>query len=234
MRTRINVESGIADFVMELDVDVNTLKFSADERGDFIEVDAMGDDDQLESIARFIMKQSDDAADDSWKGDGEWVEVSLADAKPGDVAEFVCTLNGDGNRYHGKLSNYEDAGLVIDVKDFVGSAPPSAHMWGIWGIRDGSGYQADGMRDLHIWRKLDPKRFDEPNEDGMYVSQSGILLYRSDGSPNWMNLTDEYWPCGHIRWLDWYDVRRLLDDSEFPLTHITADMARGMVGGDAE
>lgn len=27
MRTRINVESGIADFVMELDVDVNTLKF---------------------------------------------------------------------------------------------------------------------------------------------------------------------------------------------------------------
>ena len=65
------MESGIADFVMELDVDVNTLKFLADEHGNFIEVDGVGDDDQLELIARSIVKESADVADDSWKGDGE-------------------------------------------------------------------------------------------------------------------------------------------------------------------
>lgn len=228
VRTRINVESGIADFMMELDVDVNTLKFLADKHGDFIEVDAMGDDDQLESIARFIVKQSDDVAEDSWRGDGEWVEVLLADARPGDVAEFVCTLGGDGAWYRGRLSRRGSGSLRIVRDDFIGNA------LGNWLVRIGPDEPAGGMSDLHIWRKLDPHRFDEPKENGTYVTQSGILLYRSEGSPNWMNLTDEYWPCGHIRWLDWYDVRRLLDDSEFPLTPITADMARGMVGGDAQ
>lgn len=228
MRTRINVESGIADFMMELDVDVNTLKFSADEHGDFIEVDAMGDDDQLESIARFVVKESDDVADDSWKGDGEWVEVSLADARPGDVAEFVCNLDVDGDRYRGKLSRSGYGNLRVVEDDFIGNT------LGYWLVRIGSDEPADGMSDLHIWRKLNPHRFDEPKESGTYVTQSGILLYRSDASPNWMNLTDEYWPCDNIRWLDWYDVRRFLDDSEFPITYVTGRIIRGMVGGDAQ
>lgn len=228
MRTRINVESGIADFVMELDVDVNTLKFLADKHGNFIEVDGVGDDSQLELIARSIVKESDDVADDSWKGDGEWVEVSLADARPGDVAEFVCTLDVDGDRYRGKLSRSGYGNLRIVKDDFIGNT------LGYWLVRTGSDEPADGMSDLHIWRKLDPHRFIEPKESGAYVTQSGILLYRSDGSPNWMNLTDEYWPCDNIRWLDWYDVRRLLDDSEFPITYVTGRMIRGMVGGDAQ
>ena len=228
MRTRINVESGITDFVMELNVDVNTLKFLADKHGNFIEVDGVGDDDQLELIARSIVEESADAADDSWKGDGEWVEVSLSDARPGDVAEFVCTLDVDGDRYRGKLSRSGYGNLRIVKDDFIGNT------LGYWLVRTGSDEPADGMSDLHIWRKLDPHRFDEPKESGTYVTQSGILLYRSDGSPNWMNLTDEYWPCDNIRWLDWYDVRRLLDDSEFPITYVTGRMIRGMVGGDAE
>lgn len=222
------MESGIADFVMELDVDVNTLKFLADKHGNFIEVDAMGDDNQLELIARSIVKESDDVADDSWKGDGEWVEVSLSDARPGDVAEFVCTLDVDGDRYRGKLSRSGYGNLRIVKDDFIGNT------LGYWLVRTGSDEPADGMSDLHIWRKLDPHRFIEPKESGTYVTQSGILLYRSDGSPNWMNLTDEYWPCDNIRWLDWYDVRRLLDDSEFPITYVTGRMIRGMVGGDAQ
>ena len=228
MRTRINVESGIADFVMELDVDVNTLKFLADKHGNFIEVDGVGDDDQLELIARSIVKESADVADDSWKGDGEWVEVSLSDARPGDVAEFVCTLDVDGDRYRGKLSRSGYGNLRIVKDDFIGNT------LGYWLVRTGSDEPADGMSDLHIWRKLDPHRFIEPKESGTYVTQSGILLYRSDGSPNWMNLTDEYWPCDNIRWLDWYDVRRLLDDSEFPITYVTGRMIRGMVGGDEQ
>lgn len=222
------MESGIADFVMELDVDVNTMKFLADKHGNFIEVDAMGDDNQLELIARSIVKESDDVADDSWKGDGEWVEVSLSDARPGDVAEFVCTLDVDGDRYRGKLSRSGYGNLRIVKDDFIGNT------LGYWLVRTGSDEPADGMSDLHIWRKLDPHRFIEPKESGTYVTQSGILLYRSDGSPNWMNLTDEYWPCDNIRWLDWYDVRRLLDDSEFPITYVTGRMIRGMVGGDAQ
>ena len=228
MRTRINVESGIADFVMELDVDVNTLKFLADKHGNFIEVDGVGDDDQLELIARSIVKESADVADDSWKGDGEWVEVSLSDARPGDVAEFVCTLDVDGDRYRGKLSRSGYGNLRIVKDDFIGNT------LGYWLVRTGSDEPADGMSDLHIWRKLDPHRFIEPKESGTYVTQSGILLYRSDSSPNWMNLTDEYWPCDNIRWLDWYDVRRLLDDSEFPITYVTGRMIRGMVGGDEQ
>ena len=222
------MESGIADFVMELDVDVNTLKFLADKHGKFIEVDGVGDDDQLELIARSIVKESDDVTDDSWNGDGEWVEVSLADARPGDVAEFVCTLDVDGDRYRGKLSRSGYGNLRIVEDDFIGNT------LGYWLVRTGSDEPADGMSDLHIWRKLDPHRFDEPKESGTYVTQSGILLYRSDGSPNWMNLTDEYWPCDNIRWLDWYDVRRLLDDSEFPITYVTGRMVRGMVGAGAE
>lgn len=228
MRTRINVESGIADFVMELDVDVNTMKFLADKHGNFIEVDAMGDDNQLESIARFIVKQSDDVADDSWKGDGEWVEVSLADAKSGDVAEFVYTLGGDGGRYRGRLSRRGSGSLRIVGDDFIGNA------LGNWLVRIGSDEPAGGMSDLHIWRKLDPHRFDEPEESGMYVTQSGILLYKGNYS-HWMNLTTEYWPYDvGFRWAEWDDVRRFLGDSEFPITYVTGRRIRGMVGGDAE
>lgn len=174
----------------------------------------------------------DPAGQDDWSGDDEWAEVSLADAKPGDVAEFVCTLNGDGNRYHGKLSNYEDAALVIDMKDFVGSAPQSAHMWGRWGIRDGSDYQANGMRDLHIWRKIDPHRFDEPSEVGVYATRSGLLLYNDGDKPNGRRLDGRNWshPTFSI-FVRWDGVRNELDDSEFPLTHVTEGVVRGMVGG---
>lgn len=159
-------------------------------------------------------------ADDDWRKDGEWVEVSLKDAKPCDMAEFVCDF--DGEAYHGTLSRDGDL-LVIRPGDLDG---PS--MKRRWIIRSTSGGDGGGMKDLHIWRKLDPHRFDEPEKVGCYATQSGMMFYNDGCIPNWL-LLEGGKREGTIDVFYWDDVRKHLDDSEFPLVKVTPEMIRKAV-----
>ena len=173
------------------------------------------------------------AGQNDWRGDDEWVEVALEEARPGDVAEFVCTH--DGRRYRGRLSVFDSVGLCIRRVDFIDGEPREAGAFGMWVVRRVFGEQAGNMRDLHIWRKIDPHRFDEPSEVGVYATQSGLLLYNDGDKPNWRRLDGRNWshPTFSI-FVRWDGVRNELDDPEFPLMHMTEGMVRGMVGGDAE
>lgn len=161
-------------------------------------------------------------ADDDWRKDGEWVEVSLKDAKPGDLAEFV--RDSDEKTYRGTLSRVGGY-LRIQPEDFDG---PSIGL--PWIIRCGDGSDGGDMTDLHIWRKLDPHRFDEPSEVGVYATQSGLLLYNDGDEPNWRRLDGRNWihPTFSI-FVRWDGMRKHLDDSEFPLVKVTPEMIRKAV-----
>lgn len=158
-------------------------------------------------------------ADDDWRKDGEWVEVPLKDAKPGDLAEFV--RDSDEKTYRGPLLRDGDL-LVIRPEDFDG---PSIGF--PWVIRCGDGDDGGKMTDLHIWRKLDPHRFDEPEKVGCYATQSGMMLYNDGNAPNWLLVEGRKWE--DVPYVHWYDVRKHLDDSEFPLVKVTPEMIRKAV-----
>lgn len=158
-------------------------------------------------------------ADDDWRKDGEWVEVSLKEAKPGDMAEFV--RDGDEKTYRGTLSRDGDY-LVIRFEDFDGPSIKRS-----WIIRSASGEDGGCMKDLHIWRKLDPHRFDEPEKVGCYATQSGMMLYNDGHRPNWLLVEGRRWKDNP--YVYWDGVRKHLDDSEFPLVKVTPEMIRKAV-----
>lgn len=159
--------------------------------------------------------------DENWRKNGEWEEIPLSEARPGDIAEFV--REGDGQTYRGKLSmddgtlSTDDDLLIIRFEDFDGPSPGFS-----WVVRCGNGRDGGRMKDLHIWRKLDPHRFDEPEEKGLYISRSGRALY-NNGTPcsNWQTV-DSLNP--YVCMDNWDSVRVLLDDSEFPLVKATPEM----------
>lgn len=159
--------------------------------------------------------------DDDWRRDGEWVEVSLKDANPGDMAEFVSNIDRKPYTYRGTLSKDGDL-LVIRPEDFEGTSIGFS-----WVVRHGNGNEGGKMTDLHIWRKLDPKRFDEPSEVGVYATQSGMMLYNDGAAPNWLLVEGREWD--DTPYVYWGDVCKHLDDSEFPLVKVTPEMIRKAV-----
>lgn len=67
----------------------------------------------------------------------------------------------------------------------------------------------------------------EPIKDGFYVTQDGTLIYRDSGNQ----------PCKYIVYTNpptyyyyWRHVYEDLDASAFPLTHVTVDDFRKLVG----
>ena len=211
-----------------------TIGMVGDSEGDpFVDLMLTVSDANAEQFrdALVAMYPVEDPSDqDDWRGDDEWAEVALEEARPGDVAEFVCTH--DGMRYRGRLSVFDSVGLCIRRKDFIDGEPREAGAFGMWVVRRVFGEQAAYMSDLHIWRRIDPHRFDEPSEVGVYATQSGLLLYNDGDEPSWRRLDGRSWshPTFSV-YVRWDEVRNELDDSEFPLTHVTEGMVRGMVGG---
>lgn len=69
------------------------------------------------------------------------------------------------------------------------------------------------------------KHFDEPKEPGLYLTQSGNVLF-NDCSPeiNWMVIVED-----REKWKNWIDVLDYFDDSEFPLIKLTNDLVKKAV-----
>lgn len=148
-----------------------------------------------------------------WRKDGYFEEVSLENAKSGDIAEFVRTSND--RTYAGRLSRYGEM-LCIEPEDFLNAPPFPARSWV---IRNIAGLAGSHMRDLHIWRKIDPRSFKEPLDAGLYVSQSGRILFNDGcGVENWSTKDGITEP--EFEDACWDHVRDVLDDSEFPLVKL--------------
>lgn len=147
-------------------------------------------------------------------------EVTLAEARPGDIAtfeindspaegKFVCTLKRQG----------DDMALDADRWLTANKKPE-------WCIRGHVGGEGGNMRDLHIWRwdgveeavEL-PK---EPKEKGFYITATGDQVLYNDGDPcvNWSRPKGAKWSTGNIC-EDWDVVVQDLGPERLPLKLIS-------------
>lgn len=158
-----------------------------------------------------------------WRREGEWKEVALEEAREGDYAEFDNTLN-----HSYEVGQLKESGpnLILDPEKMI---TPKIRPWR-WVVRRYDGTMADEMENLHIWRKLDPHRFDEPKGKGYYTTQSGII-FRNEGADYkiWYQLTGKDYDGYKLYGEDWNRVLKMLDDSEFPLVKLTPETLRKAV-----
>lgn len=143
-------------------------------------------------------------------------EVTLADARPGDIATFtnnftdrkyVCTLKTDGNGY-----------LFADK--WLTPSPMS-----VWTIRTRAGKQAIGMRDLHIWRRDGVEEAvelpDQPTVAGWYITATSDQVLYNDGDDcmNWSRPHGAKWSTGST-YENWEVVVRDLGPERLPLKSV--------------
>lgn len=152
-------------------------------------------------------------------------EVTLAEARPGDIAtfeikyspsdgKFVCTLKKNGNN----KTLYADKWLTANRR-------PS------WCIRNYVGGEAAGMKDLHIWRwdgvEEATELPEEPTVAGWYVTATGDQVLYNDGETfsngdtfaNWSRPKGANWSTGNT-YEDWEVVVRDLGPERLPLKFI--------------
>lgn len=168
-----------------------------------------------------IEEKSEDVPE--WRRAGEWKEVKLEEAREGDYAEFDkdCTKNDRHVVCRVKKSH---SGIVADMDNIIVGNISGL----IWFIRNQNGSMGLCMSNLHIWRRLDPHRFDEPKDEGYYATQSGIILRNDgDGRRNWYLLVDQ--GRGRFDCANWTEVLDMLADSEFPLVKLTPEILRKAV-----
>ena len=151
-------------------------------------------------------------------------EVTLAEARPGDIAtfeipasptegRFVCTLKKSGN---GKTL-YADKWLTANTRP-------------AWYIRSYMGDDAGGMKDLHIWRWDGVEETaeeavelpDQPTVAGWYVTATSDQVLYNDGDPcvNWSRPHGAEWSTGNT-YEDWEVVVRDLGPERLPLKFIS-------------
>lgn len=212
--TTIDRNGEVSQLVLSTDDEVTVGKDSGSGSTEFrIEVTR----DDLDMMRRYL--DGEDRGTPGWRSDGEWVEVPIERAREGDYAEFDNTIKGGH-----EVGQLEEFGPKL----FLGKTITPNTRDFRWLVRGSDGTMADGMENLHIWRRLDPHRFDEPAESGYYSTQSGILLYKDDD-------IHYSWSTGesgdvNFDYAEWPKVLEMLDDSEFPLVRVTRGMLAGAVG----
>lgn len=159
-------------------------------------------------------------------------EVTLAEARPGDIAtfevkslpaegKFVCTLKKQGD----DMTLYADEWLTTNKMC-------------TWCIRDHNGYEGVGMRDLHIWRwdgveeaveeaveesvEESVELPDQPMVAGWYITATGDQVLYNDGDvcANWSRPHGARWSTG-CTYENWKVVTRDLGPERFPLKFIS-------------
>lgn len=146
-------------------------------------------------------------------------EVTLAEARPGDIAtfeieslpsdrKFVCTLK----------KQCDDVTLCADEWLTANKRPA-------WCIRAHAGDEGAGMKDLHIWRWDGVEEAielpEEPEEKGLYITATSDQVLCNDGDicTNWSRPHGAMWSTGNT-YEDWEVVVRDLGPERLPLKFI--------------
>lgn len=147
-------------------------------------------------------------------------EVTLAEARPGDIAtfeikplpaegKFVCTLKKNGD----DMILYADEWLT-------------ANKLNAWCIRTHTGDECTYMKDLHIWRWDGVEEAvelpDPPTVAGLYITATSdqVLYNDGDACTNWSRPHGARWSNGNI-YEDWKVVVRELGPERLPLKFIS-------------
>ena len=153
-------------------------------------------------------------------------EVTLAEARPGDIAtfeiqllrsvrKFVCTLKKHGD----DMTLYADEWLTANKMDE-------------WCIRSHTGDDGGGMNDLHIWRWDGVEEAvelpDPPTVAGWYITATSDQVLYNDGDTlsngdtfaNWSRPHGAKWSTGNT-YEDWEVVARDLGPERLPLKFIS-------------
>lgn len=145
-------------------------------------------------------------------------EVTLAEARPGDIAtfevrdspaegEFVCTIVSRGN-----TALYSDKWLT-------------ANKLPTWCIRDTTCDEGFNMKNLHIWRWNGVEEAVElpgqPTVAGWYITATSDQMLYNDGDAceNWSRPHGEKWSSGST-YESWDVVARDLGPERLPLKFI--------------
>lgn len=145
-------------------------------------------------------------------------EVTLAEARPGDIATFTNPTTG--RKYVCTLKMDED-GILIAEKWLTANV-----MSFVWTIRTCDGREADGMTNLHIWRWDGVGEAvelpDQPTVAGWYVTATSDQVLYNDGDPcvNWSRPHGAEWSTGN-NYEDWAVVVRDLGPERLPLKFIS-------------
>ena len=145
-------------------------------------------------------------------------EVTLAEARPGDIAmfeikplpsrgKFVCTLK----------KNVDDMALYAD--EWL-----TANKLNVWCIRTHSGEECTFMKDLHIWRwdgVEETAEAEAPAVAGWYITATSDQMLYNDGDAcaNWSRPNGVKWSTGST-YESWEVVARDLGSERLPLKFI--------------
>lgn len=151
-------------------------------------------------------------------------EVTLAEARPGDIAtfeikgspaegKFVCTLKKHGD----DMTLYADKWLTANTRS-------------AWCIRDTKGDEGFNIKDLHIWRWDGVEEAveeavelpDPPTVAGWYITATSDQVLYNDGDTyaNWSRPHGAKWSTGST-YEDWSVVVRDLGPERLPLKFIS-------------
>ena len=147
-------------------------------------------------------------------------EVTLAEARPGDIAtfeikdspaegKFVCTIVSRGN-----TALYSDKWLTANKKP-------------TWCIRDTTCEEGFNMQNLHIWRWDGVEEAvelpEEPAVTGLYITATSDQVLYNDGNDaceNWSRPRGARWSTGNI-YEDWSIVVQDIGPERLPLKLIS-------------
>ena len=149
-------------------------------------------------------------------------EVTLAEARPGDIATFECKSLPSDRKFVCTLVSRGDTALYADEWLTANKRP-------IWCIRELAGDEGLDMKNLHIWRwdgveeaAEDATELpEEPTAAGWYVTATSDQMLYSDGDTcmNWTRPRGARWSTGNV-YENWEVVVRDLGSERLPLKSV--------------
>ena len=150
-------------------------------------------------------------------------EVTLAEARPGDIATFECKSLPSDRKFVCTLKKSGNGKTLYADKWVTANKIPS------WCIRTYMGNEAGGMKDLHIWRwdgvddaVEEPVELpEEPTVAGLYITATSDQVLYNDGDlyANWSRPNGADWSTGST-YAGWDVVVRDLGSERLPLKFI--------------
>lgn len=147
-------------------------------------------------------------------------EVTLAEARPGDIATFEITILQAKRKFVCTLKNQGDD-MTLYADEWL-----TANKLNAWCIRTHTGDECTHMNDLHIWRWDGVEEAVElpgqPTVAGLYVTATSDQVLYNDGTycANWSRPHGARWSTGRT-YEDWEVVVRDLGPERLPLKLIS-------------